>query len=444
MIREKTAVIILMILSLLIISCGDPRYTAPVPAATPQLGDLDPSSTIIAEIYYDATPSMVGYVNPGEATCYGRAMEVLESSLIKGWPEQEVSYFKFGTQIVPITRHDSLKARTPVFYNDLGLCLETHIDQVIDRADPENLTIIVTDLFQNDADINLLIGIIKEKYIANNYAVGIAGFKSEFTGKLYDIGINRYTYTYDSGFEQDKFRPFYLLVLGKPGDVIKYFDQLKHNEVTGKLDHHFMLVTSRIYKNPATFKNSRILESSKIIDASHILPQDKNDERVKQYLIRKKDYESVCWIGLEVDAIPYTLEIDADKIESSFKVGRLNDGKFIEDRLWNDSISIENIKLKERLLELKLLFNSTGLQKGIYSYHISVRPQENAYKIPDWVYEWNMDTSQIDKWNKDPSTFNETTTLNLEPFISGLCQSSTQFHKTYPDIADVYFYIDKK
>ena len=84
-----------------------------------------------------------------------------------------------------------------------------------------SLAVIVTDLFQDEGDINRLVAQLKEKYLQKELAVGLLGIRSQFDGTVYDAGINV------PPIDHQGDRPFYLLVLGRHADIAYYFDQIK-------------------------------------------------------------------------------------------------------------------------------------------------------------------------------------------------------------------------
>lgn len=124
-------------------------------------------------------------------------------------------FHKFGTTVAELPGRDYLQAQHQAFYLDSHLNRETLIQNVIDQISTDRMTIIVTDLFQTDVDVNLLTREIKQKFITNGLAVGILGIKSEFNGEVYDVGPNNYTFHYESdNTSPATFRPFYVLAFG--------------------------------------------------------------------------------------------------------------------------------------------------------------------------------------------------------------------------------------
>ncbi|MFM7854081.1 MAG: hypothetical protein ACKO96_19710, partial [Flammeovirgaceae bacterium] len=58
------------------------------------------------------------------------------------------------------------------------------------KPSKDGLTIIVTDLTEKSQNMNPIISTLKEKYINAGFAVGILAQRSEYKGKLYDVGLN--------------------------------------------------------------------------------------------------------------------------------------------------------------------------------------------------------------------------------------------------------------
>ena len=142
-----------------------------------------------------------------------------------------MDFFRFGEQVESINRNTYLQAGSVDFYEDENIYRETFIQKIIDYEDqlvseqmkapnrPEALTetevsstpkesteavtpteevnesrkegrlvVIVTDLFQDRGDINLLVTQLKEKYIKKGLEVGLFGLRSQFDGTVYDTG----------------------------------------------------------------------------------------------------------------------------------------------------------------------------------------------------------------------------------------------------------------
>jgi len=151
-----------------------------------------PAADIVADIYLDATLSMQGFTNSETFSYYQQTIPLLESAVIKTWKNGTVNFNKFGNKIENLPDRKFLEANKAAFYSDKNYNRKTFIENVISTADTRHLSVIVTDLFQDNADINPLIEKIKTKFTGGDLAVGVMAIKSQFDGTIYDVGSNNY------------------------------------------------------------------------------------------------------------------------------------------------------------------------------------------------------------------------------------------------------------
>jgi hypothetical protein len=214
---------------------------------------------INADIYIDASFSMAGFVNPPNSF-YVRTLQMLERAFISGWPKRSNSlkFHKFGSKISKIEREQVLSAAFAEFYMDPEFRAQTRIEKVIENANRDNLNIIITDLFQIDADVNLLIGSLNQKFLTKHNSVGVLGIKSHFNGKVFDVGLEDFNFNYYTymGRKVDEYRPFYLLIIGKYKDIVHYYEMLKINGLSNFPEKNFIIFSPKLVERLATFENS--------------------------------------------------------------------------------------------------------------------------------------------------------------------------------------------
>jgi hypothetical protein len=154
--------------------CDGKQFCSPPPSgAANQLPPI--SKSLKVDVFLDGTISMKGFIVPGIASRYQQTLPLLESTVARGWADSQVVFHKFGTVIKDLSERRYLDAQHPQFYDEAEVREKTLIQNVIDKAETDRLTLIVTDLFQTDADINLITAKIKEKFIAKNLSVGVLG-----------------------------------------------------------------------------------------------------------------------------------------------------------------------------------------------------------------------------------------------------------------------------
>ncbi len=158
---NKIVIIVFILLFSSVVNCT--KETALPPPPIDPLDYVKPvSNEISVRIYFDATVSMIGFVDDKYSE-YVQLLPSLADAVVRGWKKSKVDYYKFGSYVSPIGGNHSnsssgyLLASEKEFYTDKKINLETNIQKVIDHSDPNGLNIMVPDLFQTDNDIVLLV-----------------------------------------------------------------------------------------------------------------------------------------------------------------------------------------------------------------------------------------------------------------------------------------------
>ena len=432
---------------------GIPEFQDNTSDITP--GDI--SDRLVARIYFDATLSMQGFVVPG-STRYTQICPYLESVIVSGWKDGEIVFFRFGEQVEPINRGIYLQAGSASFYENENINRETLIQKVIDYENPsvggqieasktpeelpevvtptedvnesgeENrLVVIVTDLFQDNSDINLLVNQLKEKYIKNGLEIGLFGLRSQFDGIVYDTGIGEEPLPHKSTQDPKTFRPFYLLVLGRHADIAHYFDRLTANNSDAKT-----IIFSRHLVDPLlSFENVK----PEIENLNRDTIAKKSDPQLKEYRITKKNKPSKISAKLKVKLLPHVMQFDSDTLDDLIIVKHAPIRKPNESHLAQNCLKVTStlsINNDGNELSVEFSLDSQSLpNKKVYLYEVTLRPEINAFKEPHWCSDWDMGDER-----------NGSKTLNLLNFVRDLTHVTVRRHN--PEIAKFYCYIEKR
>ena len=423
------------------------------------LGDI--SDRLVARIYFDATLSMQGFVVPGSTRYTQICYPYLEGIILNSWRDGEANFFRFGEQVEPIDRDTYLKVGSKDFYENENINRETFIQKIIDyeeqlvggntpetetdasstpeastevvapaqeiseRQTENRLVVIVTDLFQDKSDINLLVNQLKEKYIKNGLEVGLFGLRSQFYGKVYDTGIGEDPIDHKSNPENpETFRPFYLLVLGRHADIAHYFDRL----IANGFQEAQTIIFSRYLVSPLlSFDGAEEIKTdnlnNKILNSDH-----SQDPRLKQYEIVRNSDPAKISAKMKYVPLPHAISFDPKvplKIDKPTPKGAIEES--LEGEKWLEVKS----GLSENELTVKFTLSASLPGKAIYLYKVTLSPDINAYQPPDWCSDWDMRDER-----------NGAKTLNLVNFVSGLSQATARMH--HPKIAKFYCYIEKR
>ncbi|MYB65732.1 hypothetical protein F4X73_13665 [Candidatus Poribacteria bacterium] len=426
----------------------------PDPISEHSPGDI--SENLVARIYFDASASMRGFVVPS-STRYKGILRPLESVITSGWKNGKAEFFKFGEQVNPIDRDSYLMAGSADFYDEMRTYIQKifeYEDQLIaenretdntpedssedtepstainDSIKENRLVVIVTDLFQDRQDVNLLVSQLKEKYIQNGIEIGLLGLRSEFDGKVYNLGTAPILYRSTPG-DPETFRPFYLLVIGKHADISEYFDRIKAN---GFPDAETIIFSRHLVNPLSSFKDAKIEPEN--LNSAYFVP---DDPRLLQYeIVQNSQPAKISAKGLKYNRLPHAIDFDVDKIDPSKVIAELKQNSTAENEISPDAqeclevIPARSENENGHEFTIDFILNSESLpSNAVYLYKVTLSPKRNSYQTPDWCLDWDMGTES-----------NGAKTLNLVNFVRGLMDTTVNQHK--PEIAHFYFYIKKR
>lgn len=424
-------------------SC-EPRQFAPPPSPPAPADVLEPrSQQLNARVYIDASASMVGFVVPGSTTNYVKTLQPLETAVIGGWPSGDVKFYRFGAQVQLLPDRTYLQAAQSNFYLDDKVSQATLIQTAIDHADASGLTVIVTDLFQRDGDVPILMKKLKEKYLQNNLVVGVLGLKSQFDGIVTDVGIGIEPFRYRNTENLESYRPFYVLMLGKHADVAHYFEQLK-NKLSFVSATNFIIFSHHLVNPLASFANATIDKIDRLVAVGTLVVPDVIDKRLEQFRMRGNTKNAEFFATFRYTLLPYTMSFNPAELEFEVVAKQCQPNPSAESREAKrifalvaseearQSFIIEHITPSNAGVQIEIEITPETLPgKGIYQYEVILRPQESAYQMPVWFSRWDMG-----------NTREGSKTLNLNRFLSDLWQATFQIHR--PKVAQFYCYIQKK
>jgi hypothetical protein len=406
------------------------------------------SQALKVDLFFDATLSMKGFVSTQTTSFYQLTVPLLERGVIEGWKGGQVKFHKFGDDIGVLPGRTYLEASKPLFYADSKYNKKTLIERVIDRAVPDHLTVIVTDLFQTNADVNQLSEKLKEKFIANNLAIGVYAIRSQFEGSVYDVGPNAYSFSYKSDKPKSN-RPFYLLAFGTHADIAHYFDVLAAKGINAFPEKYALIFSRHLTSHLASFSGAKLRMADKIseINVSNLISGDYKGDHAKAFKISKGRTKVKLIIDLPYDgALTNVMEYGSDlKPEVTSWKGEDKGGKELvpvesdqAQKAFHVVASLSPKQFPFDKLQLQADIDVSDLPaSGVYQYRIALRP--SLYALPEWVRMWTMHDEDIEAWHKRPKDFKGATTYNLENFLGTL--QGAVLSTTPPKVSDVYCYI---
>ena len=216
----RVVTIVAVLFVTMILSGCSTREIVGMPPGSPMMPSKSKSDKMIVDVYWDATVSMKGFTTLAAGNIYRTLPDMLgELGGILG----EVHFFRFGEKVVPLEGRDYRRFRDSDCYTEKT----TSFGNVLDQTDPNNLSVVITDLFEDDADWSNITQKLRAKYFPQHLTVAIIGVKNSFYGKIYDAGINAASFNYDSKDDPARFRPFYLFLMGSESQVQAFLERWK-------------------------------------------------------------------------------------------------------------------------------------------------------------------------------------------------------------------------
>lgn len=437
-------VAIVLLLALICGGCGDetlPKAPNASSAPTP-LG-----TEMTMDIYWDATVSMQGFTRLAAGNIYRSLPDTL-GAWQGNWGEEtkcDVHFFRFGDAIAPVEGREYRAFVNPEIYTEKI----TSFGNVLDEANPEHLSLVVTDLFESDADWGNISQKLREKYFSRHLTVAVIGVKNSFSGDIFDIGLDAAHFYYDSGDDPARFRPFYLFVMGSEAQVRAFLTKWE-KEFPFDTDvncvvfsEHFTAARNVLTLADAT-KKSNILGDNRLT---------KEDNILQEVSFANDNQEATLVVPADCTLLPYVC-LKKEKIKDLNKVVKiysLSNDTWVEQEGAPSIVPFENDDDIGNYCKFSFITDNDGKncefrigfipddifpsgQIDLMGVQLLLSPSN--LDLPDWIYEWDM--GNIDA---EPNLFDGTKTINLKRIGESLKDALLTGSK--PSIAEIYLVTNK-
>jgi len=362
----------------------------------------DSREAIQVNVYLDATSSMTGYLANGSSE-YIDFLERFEATVETGWVRPELSFYKFGTQVRAIDRAEFRRAREVDFYREPGIFRRTNIDLVIERTDTSRVSVVITDLFQNDQDVTRIVQQIRDRCLRQGIKVGILGIPSSFDGRVYDARVGPYNYT--SSTNPQSYRPFYALIFGPNDDLRLLTETLVQRDLVE--DAQTLLITDFIAENV----QGRVDRSPQARGVNKSVNGIGNFNFIMNDDVDRAEMTA----QLAVRRGPSAPEYAAENLQMSVLHSRVEREEEAAAAMRRASpasnVSVQSITASADTATVS--FQLQQSEPGTHLYRISLdASMPGALQPPDWVSAFSSPNPSSDD---DPNK-----TLNLEEFVQGV------------------------
>ena len=379
------------------------------------------SDKLNVDVYLDVTTSMKGFVSPG-TTNYSRLLDDIEATCTNVWKSTDMKYYKYGRSVAAISREDFTSGKTsPVMYSDPVLSTQTNFAEAVKKTDPKRVSILITDLFYKNSDVNLVVGAIKDYCFKKKVEAGLISLNSSFNGIVGDV--------FPFVNVKNGTRPLYVLVFGDKQNIDLLFKTLKNKPYIASTQ--FLLIANR----PTESYEVSLVKDKKCKTVNkQSLPSEwkkKDYGTIFSFTMKTKESDAVFNLDLKLNTNP---NIPLFK-ENNLKLMVFEKSSGQKDSIpANDKVSIENMKLTGNRITGNIKLKN-GEAAGKYGYLVYVTLDNTVPQLmPKWVLDKNT--------NVYAQGVNEDKTLNLDKLLTDISSNHTTFIQ--PKLAKFYINIIKK
>ena len=479
---RAVAMAVVLFMTVALSGCGGsdgPILTMPPGSQVPP-GSKPDQMTV--DVYWDATVSMKGFTTLAVGNVYRTLPDMLGEL---GGSLGKARFFRFGKQVTPIEGRNYLRFRDQDCYTEEI----TSFGNVLDEADPNHLSVVITDLFEDKADWSNVTQKLREKYFSQHLAVAIIGIKNSFYGEIFDVGLNATKFNYNSGDDPVRFRPFYLFLMGSEPQVRTFIERWKEKMPSENIKYvvfsEYLATYVADMQNTTRenlFGDGQLMKADSRLQEVGVADRDKEAKFTLRGKLKKNDYcclvnknlvgehpvKVFAWVdtivkGESVDndkagekdeenglldkiSTWFGKDEDAEKDATDNKGENVNSDKASEKGEWQEQDSkgaratfIWSKDTDENgnncTLELTFQPGITLPWGQIGLIQVQVVPSRENLQLPEWILEWDMGDIDVAL-----EQFDGAKTVNLERIASSLKDSLMA--TAHPTIAELYLVID--
>jgi len=408
--------------AILICGCGNKiQQVPPLPGTLPKI--LTAPEKIDTDIYFDATVSMKGFTTLAAGNVYLTLPDLLGDMC---GAMGTVKFHGFGEKIYPLDGRNYRRFTAPEVYVEPI----TSVANVVDAADANHLSIIVTDLFESDSDWSNVTQKLRDKFFAQNLAVAVIGIRNSFYGEIFDVGLNAAKFSYNSWDDPNRYRPFYLLVMGRD-DVVKNFLRQFNQRQTLPNDTGYLLLSTNLTEGAADFSNFTIEEQTNFFSDDTLAL----DSRVKEFGVDNFNEPASFIFSWKYEPPLGACPLDLSSVDTAVEIFSA-DGEQWTPRQSNDvRVSLMKIDKRPENFFVKVsLTPEKSLAEGKLNFvRAKILPQALGFKLPLWVELWSVNVDGAAK------IFDGSKTLNLSRLLGSLKDSV--FAASRPSLMSIDFVV---
>lgn len=412
----------MLVTSLLLFGCGNQiESVPPLPGTLPNA--LTAPDKLDTDIYFDATVSMKGFTTLAAGNVYITLPDLLGDLC---GSMGEVKFHSFGEQIRPLDGRSYRQFTTPEVYTEAI----TAVANVVDRADTSHLSIIVTDLFESESDWSNVTQKLRDKFFANHLAVAVIGIRNSFNGEIFDVGLNAAKFRYNSNDNPERYRPFYLLIMGRD-DAVKSFLRKFNERQTLPNDTGYLLLSENLTETASDFRSFELGEVENFYSDDTL----GLEAGTKEFGLDKFNEAATFMFSWKYEPPLGACPLDLSEIDTAIEIFSVEgeDWTPLQSNDMRVSLMKDDRQSAIFLVKVALTPEKSLTEDKLNFVRAKVMPTEQGYRLPPWVELWSVNVDGATK------NFDGSKTLNLTRILGSLKDSV--FATSRPALMNINFVV---
>ena len=234
-----------LVVCLLLSACSPPPATIPpiekLFPTEPRPADVLPAGQFV-DFSLDGTLSMRGFSHPTDGK-FAQLLQDLDLSFSNNWARNHIRYHRFGSIIEDIRQQPFyVPASQESFFQGNKNYVATRIDNVFRKSTRGNITVVMTDLFQQDLDIASIQEALTSAAFPSGASLAVWQWELPFSGPIYDFDFRT-----SQGHPYTGQRPIYLLAAGPEKSLAMLARAISAAVTIGK--PQFLMLSSHVASN---------------------------------------------------------------------------------------------------------------------------------------------------------------------------------------------------
>ena len=187
---------------------------------------------------------MRGFARPADGK-FGQLLQELDLSLSSLGSRDRIHYHRFGSVIEDIPQRPFYVAASQAnFFQGTAQYATTRIDTVFRKSPANGLTVVLSDLFEQDLDIASVQEALRSAGFPEKASLGLWQWDMPFDGQIYDFELKAGS----GGRSYTGLRPLYMLALGSEDSLRKWQESMGRTLSVGAAN--FLLLGRNLATNP--------------------------------------------------------------------------------------------------------------------------------------------------------------------------------------------------